>query len=285
MVNDGSTDGTSQICDQLALQDERIRVFHKENGGVSSARNLALEQMRGDYVSIIDGDDWIDETLFEDAIGAMEKHNAQVFMFEYAVENHGTTNVHSVNPSFYGLIQTEEALINTITPNNRFAWSKIFKASLIKGNRFDEKIILGEDTLFISNVITNAERVFYSQNSYYHYIVRENSAVNSDFNMKKLSGLNAYYLQIQMCSEKGYRIAEEHAREALVELAVALARRVSESGGNNKKEAMKIIKSYIRPEAKKIMLSKYACNKTKAKVVVAIISVRLTAFLCDKLGA
>ena len=106
LVDDGSTDGTSEICDELALRDERIRVFHKNNGGVSSARNMALENMRGDYVSIIDGDDWIGVNLFADAIDSMQKYNAQVFMFEYSVENNGRTDVHKVDSRYYGLINT-----------------------------------------------------------------------------------------------------------------------------------------------------------------------------------
>lgn len=284
LVDDGSTDGTSEICDQLALQDKRIRVFHKENGGVSSARNTALDNMQGEYVSIIDGDDWIDNNLFADAIDSMQKHKAQVFMFEYTIENNGKSNVHKVDSRCYGLINTEEALINTITPNNRFAWSKIFSADLIQEVRFDENIILGEDTLFISNILANADSVFYSSNHYYHYAIRDNSAVRSEFSMKKLSGLLAYELQIQMFNERKFKVATEYARGALVELAVALARRVSESGGNSSKEAMNIIKSYIKPELGKTLFSKYVSNKIKAKAIMSIISIRLTVFLCKKLG-
>ena len=65
LVNDGSTDNSGEICNQLAQQDTRIRVFHKKNGGVSSARNLALAHATGDYIGFVDPDDYIDASMFE----------------------------------------------------------------------------------------------------------------------------------------------------------------------------------------------------------------------------
>ena len=63
LVNDGSTDGSEKICEEYRMKDSRITVLHKENGGVSSARNLALEHIRGDYVMFVDSDDWIEENM------------------------------------------------------------------------------------------------------------------------------------------------------------------------------------------------------------------------------
>ena len=65
LVDDGSTDGTGQLCDILAKRDERIRVYHKENGGASSARNLGLQKAAGDYVGFVDSDDYIDADVYQ----------------------------------------------------------------------------------------------------------------------------------------------------------------------------------------------------------------------------
>lgn len=67
LVDDGSSDRSGQICDDLALLDKRIRVFHKENGGVSSARNFGIEQASGEYICFVDSDDWLDTDYFEKA--------------------------------------------------------------------------------------------------------------------------------------------------------------------------------------------------------------------------
>src|SRR5690606_27273688 len=64
LINDGSTDGSGKICDEYAQKDARVKVFHKENGGVSSARNLGLDNAKGEWITFIDSDDWIGENYF-----------------------------------------------------------------------------------------------------------------------------------------------------------------------------------------------------------------------------
>ena len=65
LVDDGSTDGSEKMCDEYAQKDSRIRVIHKKNGGPSEARNMAIEQAKGDYIAFVDGDDWIDDNMYE----------------------------------------------------------------------------------------------------------------------------------------------------------------------------------------------------------------------------
>lgn len=76
LVDDGSTDGTGALCDELAEEDSRIRVFHKENGGSSSARNLALRKARGAYVGFVDSDDYIEPAMYERLLQAIQEHGA-----------------------------------------------------------------------------------------------------------------------------------------------------------------------------------------------------------------
>lgn len=78
LVDDGSTDGTEKLCDELARQDDRIRVFHKENGGSSTARNLGIANARGEYYGFVDSDDYISETMYELLVKAIEKNRAEI---------------------------------------------------------------------------------------------------------------------------------------------------------------------------------------------------------------
>lgn len=78
LVDDGSPDRSGQMCDTLAQEDDRIRVIHKENGGLSSARNAGIEAATGEYLSFVDSDDWIDLQMYERLYGLIETHNAQV---------------------------------------------------------------------------------------------------------------------------------------------------------------------------------------------------------------
>ena len=75
LIDDGSTDGTGELCDRLAREDDRIRVFHKENGGSSSARNLGLRQATGEYVGFVDSDDYIDSDMYERLLRAVADYD------------------------------------------------------------------------------------------------------------------------------------------------------------------------------------------------------------------
>ena len=282
IVDDGSTDETPQICDKLASYDSRVRVFHKSNGGVSSARNYALSKVRGELISMIDGDDWIEPTLFEDAVNMLNEHNAQVFMYEYIIEQGEKHKVCKLDDEKYGLLKVEDALIHSVLPDNRFLWSKIFCANLLQNCKFDENIILGEDTLFICEIIGRAEKVFYSSSAYYHYIVRENSAITSSFNIRKMSGLDAYSKNLMFCKKHGFMVATQYARGAIVDLAVALCRKASNT--SEKKEAYKIAKKYIQKNLIGTIISKYVTRKTKFKAIVGAFSIHLTVRLCNRLG-
>ena len=282
LVNDGSTDETGEICDKLALCDSRIRVFHKENGGVSSARNMALDNAKGDMISIIDGDDWVEPTLFEDAVNSMKQNNAQVFMFEYFIDKNNESVKHSVSALKYGVLDTETALIRTISPDNRFAWSKIFQRELLHDTKFDENLILGEDTLFICEIVARARNIFYSDNAYYHYIIRENSAITSAFKIKKMTGVEAYQKELELCKALGFKVAEDYARAAIIDLGISLCQKASKS--DVKKQAYKITKKAIRNLIVKVISSKHIPSKTKLKAIVGTFSINGAVMLCNMLG-
>lgn len=284
LVDDGSTDGTSALCDRLQEEHSCVRVFHKRNGGVSTARNLGIEQMHGEYAVFIDGDDWIEPTLFEDAVAALEKNNADVFMYEYIVDTNGVPKAHSVGGNPYGVIDTEQALIHTVKPDNRLLVSKLFRARLIGDTRFREGITMGEDTLFIAEILLKAKRTVYSAQPYYHYVIRSNSAVTSPFRLKKLSGLEAYRAIMELCGRAGYPVAQEYARAALTELAVAMARKAATADGETRKQAYSVIKRCVRAEQGATLRAKRISRKTKIKTLTASVSPALAAALCNMLG-
>lgn len=280
IVNDGSTDNTGAVCDEIAKNDSRVVVVHKPNGGVSSARNTALDVAKGDYISIIDGDDWVEPTLFEDAINAMQENNADAFMFEYYIDYEDHKDAHSVDSSLYGVIDREKAIEYSIDVQNRFAWSKIYSAKLTEGIRFDTDIILGEDTLYICSVLANADKVVYSSNNYYHYIVREGSAVNSAFNRKKLSGVKAYQGVVDLANDLGYERVSLISRKSLANLAVQLAKRILATGGYaEKNKDLKYLKSVITEQKKKLSKTNLLDNKSKIKFMIASISMKLLKFI------
>ena len=287
LVDDGSTDETPALCDQLARMDSRVRVFHKKNGGVSSARNMALDNCRGDYVSIIDGDDWIEPTLYENAVRTMQETDTDVYMFEYYIDVNGESNKHSVDKSYYGVINREMAMIHSITPHNRFAWSKVFSKKILLNShlpgqiRFDTSIILGEDTLFMEQALLNSKGAYYSDIPYYHYDQRDGSATRSSFKEKKLSGLESYQRVYKMMQENGLVEAEFYAKEALLNLGIQLGRYVAESDKETQKRAFLVIGEYIKPVLKDVLYDKRAAKASKMKAFMAMISIPMTSKLLN----
>lgn len=89
LVDDGSTDGSSALCDELALNDERIRVIHKENGGAATARNIGIDEATGTYVMFLDSDDWLDTDATEVLVALADKQNVDVIRFNYIREFQG----------------------------------------------------------------------------------------------------------------------------------------------------------------------------------------------------
>lgn len=281
VVDDGSTDGTSEICDKIAQTDPRMFVLHKKNGGVSSTRNAALRLATGKYISFIDGDDWLEPTLYEDAVKAMQEHNAQCFMFEYVLNyESGETHQHQVDPSKYGVIEGKKAFEYSIGPENRFLWSKIYERELAENLLFDEQIILGEDTLYICDVIRKANKVVYSSNAYYHYFQRQGSAIQSAFNKKKLSGIIAYQRVVDIAERNQLLDSIIVAKEALANLAIQLARRVLEAPKYaERNEDLKYLKSIISANKKELNASKRVSRKTKIKLFISSFSIRLLKWL------
>lgn len=182
LVDDGSTDGSPQICDDYAKRDNRIKVFHKENGGVSSARNVGLRNAMGDYICFVDSDDYITPNhLFDFA------HNASnsdiVFQGYTLVEgeversNSFTENVQIAKTG----IEIDNLLM-TITELIGFIATICIKTDVIKNNNitFNESIHFREDELFTFNILAKVSSVVLLPGTSYHY-------------QKTLTGLSSQY--------------------------------------------------------------------------------------------
>jgi len=112
LINDGSTDGSGQICQEYLEKDDRIRYFEKENGGVSSARNFGIKQSRGEYITFIDSDDWVEPNYLEILYKAMKEQDADI-----VVTNYYTFREEDAMFLFH-VAETNEALV--FQPNDSF---------------------------------------------------------------------------------------------------------------------------------------------------------------------
>ena len=183
LINDGSTDASGCLCDQLASTNENIKVFHIENRGVSNARNLGIEQSRGEWLTFIDSDDFITNDYLETLISAARADVSVGFSVArvHHVKNGQVTDFpeFSGQESIWSAEQTmKELLMTTRTPF--FPVAKLFNKQLIENFRFSIDYHLAEDALFLTEVLleTKCTSVFIDKPIYY-YDHREGSATTS----------------------------------------------------------------------------------------------------------
>ena len=180
IVDDGSLDNTLKKCNEYSIQDNRIKVFRKDNGGVSSARNYGLEQARGEYIYFCDSDDYVFENILDEGLSHIKREGADLFLFdyEYLFLSSGNRSYSSFILSPQKTLDRDYIINNIIKPLVRkestdmaSLWNKFFKRSIIVDNclRFDEGVHKGEDWRFILDFLTVAETAYYIPKVLYEY--------------------------------------------------------------------------------------------------------------------
>ena len=266
LVDDGSPDRSGELCDQFARKDARIRVIHKSNGGVSSARNAGLDAARGDFVSFVDSDDTLEPDTYAYLIEQMQKHDADVAMFEYSIDYPDRVIEHSHKAE--GRLQNrEQAICATVSPANRFCCSKIFARRLIEGVRFDPQIRVGEDTLFCVKAMLACERVYYSDRVLYHYRQNVQSVTGGGFHQGYLSVIEAYEQIYALCAPISVQ-AEHTALASLAEFYALVLHGLRHCDFDRDRALYKQYRAKCKAWLTKIVRAKGVSYKVKLKVLL-----------------
>ncbi|MFV0507370.1 MAG: glycosyltransferase family 2 protein [Bacteroidales bacterium] len=180
LINDGSKDSSPQICDEYAAKDNRIKVFHQENAGVSAARNKGLDNAKGEYVGFVDADDTVTSEYLERMNGKMQE-GVDLVYFGYSKINTTNGDVHYIPPTNSN--KTGESLLKEIISQHKTLtpWMCLIKKDIIHDNKmkFVEGCRYGEDQEFVFKVLMNCETVASIDQSLYNYRVGHVSAVST----------------------------------------------------------------------------------------------------------
>ena len=173
LVDDGSPDNCGLICDTYAAQDRRVKVIHKTNGGISSARNAGLAAATGDWVGWVDSDDWIEEELFACVLEQAARHGADVIAFGHVEECRNRTYIRSWDQAL--LLNAEEALELLLKNEMPCAmWDKLWRRPLFEGIPFPEGKNY-EDMAVTHRLLLRAKKVVCLPIAMYHYVQRTDS--------------------------------------------------------------------------------------------------------------
>lgn len=211
LVDDGSSDGSGEICDQYALLDGRVLTYHKSNGGVSSARNLGLKTARGEWLIFVDADDMIKEDALWMLLNSIDKETEfLMYGYEYIKNNTISYTTSKMPSSDQCEKYNRDDGISKMFQNEYWAWficSKMFRKDIIQLNdiMFDPNLYYGEDRLFIVNYLCSIQNnIAINSVPIYSYRIHHESAEARGYykySEKNLTGFIAS-VQIYKCMQK-----------------------------------------------------------------------------------
>ena len=178
LVDDGSTDKTSEICDEYAKKDDRIKVIHTENRGVSEARNKGLENVKGNWITFVDSDDWIEEDFCEVLLKKIKDYDADIALCGYKRVTENSCEI--INTSGKDeVINRQKYIEKTLNPQTGYGFChmKLIKKTIIENIRFKKGMTVGEDALFNLMISKNIKKAIFVKVALYNYRMNLNSVV------------------------------------------------------------------------------------------------------------
>lgn len=209
LVDDGSTDKSGEICDKYAALDARIKVIHKENGGVASARRIGLENASGKYVTFFDGDDWAEPQYYEEIMEYLAD-DIDIGILPFCRDVFGQVFLgfaKHYSPLFFNQAEAIEEMFKW----EYFNWSlvgKIYKKDLLCKviYLFKYGIDIGEDLYANWQVFCRASKIVYISAPYYHYCFREDSLTKDVPNYKQI---NDFIVVCEKCLSECQRFSKD----------------------------------------------------------------------------
>ncbi len=201
LIDDGSTDSSPEICDAYSKRDSRIKVIHKANGGLSSARNAGLDRMRGEYVSFVDCDDYLFRDMVEFFIGIVREHNCDL-VTGASVDTRERTIAEVEQLPLEVRITTGTALLYDREGFAVTVMHKLYKSDIFNGLRFTEGMIY-EDAAILVPILWRCKTVAVTNRKVYFYYLSPNSIMRSPFSEKRLDAIKVYDLRREFFREHG----------------------------------------------------------------------------------
>ena len=193
LIDDGSPDKCPALCDEWSKKDERIKVFHKQNGGISSARNYGMDRAKGDFIIFPNPDDWVEPDYLEKLLSNIKEYNADL-----SICGHYYGNVIGNEKANFCLMDRDEALRQLMLPHSfcGYTWNKLYYLDIIKSNhlRFNEKYGMIEDLHFNIFYFQLCKTIVYEPAPKYHHVINGNeiTSLAAPLSPRKLSALITY---------------------------------------------------------------------------------------------
>lgn len=282
LVDDGSPDKCGQLCDELAKTDDRIKVFHKENGGLSDARNYGVERANGEYIGFVDSDDYIHECMYEELYKAIKKSGT-------SIAECGVTRVYknTLRPHYEGedyfLVLDREGYLKEYLENKRLygsAWCKLIHRDLAKKIKFPTGKIY-EDAFYTLELLKTVDKYTLISGNYYYYYIRENSITTRSFSSKDMDYIEIMN-EIEDYTLANFPIFKEQLLVRLTFAYISIFNQLLEVDNYKRKSEYKILKNKLKDNYFKVLSNKKAPKNLKAAMFLLNANERLYKFMLSK---
>ena len=274
LVNDGSTDKSGELCDQLALRDQRIRVIHKENGGLSDARNRGIDEASSDLIGFIDSDDYIDKDMYETLYRHLRESNSDLSMCGHYDVFHQIPEKQVSEIKTWNLSSEEaikmvmEAKVLSVTAVN-----KLYKKELFNHLKFEVGKI-AEDAFIMIRLLDQCQKVVATNEKKYYYVHRENSITTQKFSLKFLNVIEAYEQNANIIREHYPALADVATMRLNWAYFYVLDRLLIDSDFKDKLLEDKLI-HYLKPNRVNILRDARFTNARKISFLALLFSRKL----------
>lgn len=189
IIDDGSTDNTGVLCTKMSKQNNKIKYIYQENSGVSKARNRGILESKGQYITFIDADDYIEKNTLESINDILATNDIDIIkysyyketklfrkMYKFSIDTNRIIHKIDYKTSIYPYILSTYDLSNV--------WNAFYKRNIITGNLFDESLKYAEDFKFMCDCLKKSQSIYLINKPLYHYVYNKNSAINSHMEEK-----------------------------------------------------------------------------------------------------
>ena len=275
LVDDGSTDGSGELCEKLAERDQRISVVHQENQGLGPARNTGLNIMHGEYVAFLDSDDWVDSHMYEKMYNAANDNGSDIVTCgKVIVSDEGIIGkVYCDGKPL--IIDNKEAVKHFLLQKdmNMSACDKLFRSTLFDDVRFPGRHLISEDIIPIYTVINNSTKVVITKEPLYNYYYRLGSLSKSSFSPRTM-GAYLYAKQLKDLVLKDFPDLAEEVSYFVFDELIGTYRTARRSGYRGKENDELLCD--IKRDYKAIQKNKFLYKRQKIYAFLALIK-------CDRL--
>lgn len=266
LVDDGSPDKCPEICDQYAEYDKRIKVIHKPNGGLSSARNAGIDVMNGEYVTFIDSDDFIPEDAIEKWVHYIKEYHADIVAGKYQMYYKGDI----LERNSTGKAEKWSACdalryMFIIDGKLCSAWGKLYDARLFERLRYPEDIQYAEDMYVIHLLFHEAENIVFTNDVQYYYSQEGESLVRSAFSEKKLQRAEAVEKWIKFI-EEFYPELKEEILSFYGGILIDLCMEIEDNSADYAQAAYKKYRSILVQEYMSFIRNRYMRRNNRIKL-------------------